>query len=88
MPRIELHLVDGRVFDLTGFTGEAVVDLLTREGIRPGDIRQTRHILDQDVVPSIICPRCGWRSYNPHDIAERYCGHCREFHDALMDRGI
>jgi len=30
---------------------------------------------------SITCPRCGWTSYNPHDISERYCGHCHVFLD-------
>ena len=29
--------------------------------------------------PSITCPRCGWVSYNLHDIAERYCGHCHDW---------
>jgi hypothetical protein len=28
---------------------------------------------------SITCPRCGWTSHNPHDIAEQYCGHCHVF---------
>lgn len=30
---------------------------------------------------SITCPLCGWTSYNPNDIAHRYCGHCHIFHD-------
>jgi len=33
--------------------------------------------------PSIVCPQCGMRSYNPHDIAERYCGACHEFHSEM-----
>jgi hypothetical protein len=28
-----------------------------------------------------VCPRCGARSYNPHDIEFRYCGRCRAFID-------
>jgi hypothetical protein len=31
--------------------------------------------------PSYTCPICGWRSYNLHDIAERYCGHCHGWDD-------
>jgi hypothetical protein len=31
--------------------------------------------------PSITCPRCGATSYNPHDLAHRYCGRCHAFHD-------
>lgn len=31
--------------------------------------------------PSFVCPRCGAKSYNPHDIAERYCGACHRFVD-------
>lgn len=26
--------------------------------------------------PSITCPDCGLTSYNPHDIAQKYCGFC------------
>ena len=29
---------------------------------------------------SITCPKCGMTSYNPMDIAQRYCGNCHEFH--------
>jgi hypothetical protein len=30
--------------------------------------------------PSITCPVCERTSYNPHDIANRYCGNCHQFH--------
>jgi len=30
--------------------------------------------------PSIECPRCRRRSFNPNDIRERYCGACHVFH--------
>lgn len=33
--------------------------------------------------PSITCPKCGATSYNPHDIAEQYCGRCNRFHDGI-----
>lgn len=29
--------------------------------------------------PSIICPRCHFRSYNPQDIREGYCGNCHDW---------
>ena len=31
--------------------------------------------------PSITCPLCGLRSYNPNDVREMYCGRCKVFHD-------
>lgn len=27
-------------------------------------------------APSIVCPVCGSRSYNPNDIEQGYCGRC------------
>lgn len=30
---------------------------------------------------SITCITCGMTSANPHDIEQRYCGHCHVFHD-------
>jgi hypothetical protein len=30
---------------------------------------------------AITCGRCGMTSYNPHDVAARYCGHCHVFHE-------
>ena len=27
------------------------------------------------------CPECGWTSYNPNDVRERYCGHCHKYID-------
>jgi hypothetical protein len=40
-----------------------------------------------DAAVSIVCPQCGFRSYNPHDIEHRYCGQCHQFHDQLPKRG-
>lgn len=34
-------------------------------------------------VPSYTCPRCGARSANPNDIANRYCGRCHQFEETL-----
>jgi hypothetical protein len=35
--------------------------------------------------PHILCPRCGKKSANPHDIEKRYCGFCHLFHDDLPE---
>jgi ribosomal protein L37E len=37
---------------------------------------------------SITCPRCGWTSYNPNDVAMQYCGHCHRFFDELDEGGL
>jgi len=29
---------------------------------------------------AITCLLCGKTSYNPQDVAQRYCGHCKLFH--------
>jgi hypothetical protein len=35
-----------------------------------------------DGPPSFTCPHCGRTSYNPNDIAQRYCGACHQFLDS------
>lgn len=32
----------------------------------------------------ICCLICGKKSFNPHDIENRYCGHCHIFHMDMM----
>jgi hypothetical protein len=32
-----------------------------------------------DLVPSVTCPRCGWTSYHPKDVAEGYCSACHDW---------
>lgn len=44
----------------------------------PGDLE----LVDTD-AESIRCPQCGWVSYNPNDVRERYCGHCHQYHDVM-----
>ena len=44
--------------------------------------------LIDEKFPSIRCPRCGMRSYNPHDIDQRYCGNCHAFHDDLIRQAL
>lgn len=33
------------------------------------------------LIPAFTCPDCGRISHNPHDVAQRYCGHCHIFFD-------
>jgi len=43
---------------------------------------------DESIIlrhPSIICPRCGLRSYHPRDIEEHYCGRCHDFHENMRE---
>jgi hypothetical protein len=35
----------------------------------------------RDVPPSWKCPHCGRRSYNPNDVAQRYCAYCHHYCD-------
>jgi hypothetical protein len=30
--------------------------------------------------PHIFCPRCHMPSWNPNDIANRFCGSCHQYH--------
>lgn len=39
-------------------------------------------------LPSIVCPQCSMTSYNPRDIAERWCGYCHAFHRDMSGRSI
>lgn len=34
------------------------------------------------MAESITCPKCGFTSFNPNDVRERYCGNC---HDWISD---
>jgi hypothetical protein len=46
-------------------------------------IRQIQVEYNREQEPSITCPNCGMKSYNPSDVMHRYCGHCHKFHDDL-----
>lgn len=35
---------------------------------------------------SYTCPTCGRTSQNPHDEANKYCGHCHVFEDDIATR--
>jgi hypothetical protein len=34
-------------------------------------------------TPHIWCPRCRMPSFNPNDIAQKFCGLCNSFHEHL-----
>jgi hypothetical protein len=34
-----------------------------------------------DTPRAYVCPRCGFKSYNPNDRRERYCIRCHQFED-------
>ena len=38
-------------------------------------------IVDRPNGTAITCHRCGLTSFSAKDVQERFCGHCRVFHD-------
>ncbi len=42
---------------------------------------QSYQLIDKEGVPGIKCLKRGLTSYNPKDIAFKYCGNCHTFHD-------
>lgn len=83
MSKIEVHLTDGRVIDVSDLDTVAMFQKLREAGVTLELIKETRHYLPEGTIPSITCPRCGKKSYNKHDIAEKYCGACHQFHEFL-----
>jgi len=43
------------------------------------DERNARLATKRRAFVPFVCPRCGAASYNPHDLAEGYCGRCHAF---------
>ena len=84
--KIELHLTDGRVLPLSAETIDGILAEIAAHGVTPDLVAATIHIIEQP-LPSITCPQCGAKSYNKHDIAERYCGACHLFHDQMQKGG-
>lgn len=39
--------------------------------------------IELDEQPSIECPQCHKRSYNPNDIERKYCVYCHQFHEFM-----
>jgi hypothetical protein len=66
MQRIEMHLTDGRVLDLTGLSLDAVFARLARERVTSADIRETRHILPAGTLSqTAIAAAASARSSDP-----------------------
>lgn len=57
--------------------------VILERGITGADL----HHYPEKGRPSITCPVCQRTSYNPHDIAHRYCGCCHRFLDDPVPRG-
>jgi hypothetical protein len=80
--KIEMHLTDGRVLPLSAETIDGILAQIAAHGVTPDLVEATIHIIDVP-WPSITCPTCGAKSYNKHDIAEKYCSACKQFHEFL-----
>lgn len=44
-------------------------------------LRQIQVEYNREQEPSVTCPKCKMKSYNPSDVLHRYCGNCHAFHD-------
>lgn len=57
--------------------------------IRVGQLEVWAEGLGYQIPPtsprSILCPRCGTRSFNPKDIEERYCANCQQAQQQKSD---
>jgi hypothetical protein len=60
--------------------GEFAHDMAMHAAPEPGAMLGVGYILAPDDA-AITCGRCGMTSYNPHDVAARYCGNCHVFHE-------
>jgi ribosomal protein L40E len=38
-------------------------------------------LADAPIPPAYVCPRCGARSWNPHDAEHKYCARCHAFEE-------
>lgn len=61
---------------------------------RAGDVDDTYELIEDGRGQStgecdaIKCLVCGMVSYNPHDVEQKYCGSCHQFHEFLkLPRG-
>lgn len=44
----------------------------------------TYEIVESGDQTGIKCLVCGMTSYNPNDVANKYCGHCHRFHEEMQ----
>lgn len=65
------------------------IDKLSGEALRNGEvIAEFTVYYNAGFIhpePSITCPGCSRKSYNPNDIANRYCGFCG-YHDGSLTK--
>lgn len=54
--------------------------------LTPAQYALTLHELEK-IFPKpetrIRCPQCGFVSYHPEDIKNKYCAHCHQFHESM-----
>jgi hypothetical protein len=50
MPRVEIHLYDGRILDLSDMTVDEMVARLSQERIVPEMVKETIHFIDKDSI--------------------------------------
>jgi hypothetical protein len=96
IPRDVLILFPGRTFDhLTqcwiapGEQPIAAETMLSYQAmLEDMRLRALREQVQLHEPPSITCPKCSTRSYNPGDIEHRYCVRCNLFHgDTIAGAG-
>src|SRR5262245_27984581 len=84
--RVEIHLKDGRVLDISGLTIGEVMRRMLAEGVQQKDVASTVHYITGE-LPQVTCPHCGRTSFNRDDIARGYCRDCGRFHVEPGDDG-
>lgn len=60
------------------------MEMKSQMEVEPTDEARSYTIIDDDRAvggKAIRCELCGRTSYHPMDVREKYCGHCRRFHD-------
>lgn len=73
-------LVFGDVMDLLLAPQEEIDKIQNELGAVMENIRQSSYsLLDTPDGPGLLCHQCGYSSSNPHDVENRYCGHCHTF---------
>jgi hypothetical protein len=70
---------------VTGTSIGHIVRAVLAAGVMPADGVEWINLIDAHIAslpPSIVCPHCKSVSYNPEDVANRYCPRCHVFHEA------
>lgn len=57
----------------SGYTIISYEEICARTGIEA--------IREREGQTGICCHTCGFVSYHPEDVRQRYCGHCHVFHE-------